>query len=96
MVLPSFGENFGHAIFESFANGTPVIIGNNTPWKEIESQRAGFEVNPEIISELAASITKFNDMSAVDYKIWQCGALAAANNYFNGNNFEKLYLTLFS
>ncbi len=96
MVLPSFGENFGHAIFESFANGTPVVIGNNTPWKNIESQKAGFEVNPENAGELAAVITRFYDMSAAEFKIWQSGALETANNYFNRNNFEKLYLTLFS
>lgn len=96
MVLPSLGENFGHAIFESLASGTPVIIGNNTPWKNIESRKAGLEVDPENERELAASITMFNEMKSEDFKQWQSGALEMANNYFNRNNFEKLYLTLFS
>lgn len=31
-VLPTRGENFGHAIFESLAAGTPAIISDRTPW----------------------------------------------------------------
>lgn len=31
-VLPTRGENFGHAIFESLAAGTPVIVSDRTPW----------------------------------------------------------------
>jgi glycosyltransferase involved in cell wall biosynthesis len=32
-VLPTCGENFGHAIVESMAMGLPVIISDQTPWK---------------------------------------------------------------
>lgn len=32
-ILPTKGENFGHAIFESLMAGTPVLISNKTPWK---------------------------------------------------------------
>lgn len=32
-VLPTKGENFGHAIVESLANGLPVLISNSTPWQ---------------------------------------------------------------
>ncbi|NUM49603.1 MAG: glycosyltransferase [Flavobacteriales bacterium] len=31
--LPSTGENFGHAIFNSLANGRPVVISDKTPWQ---------------------------------------------------------------
>jgi glycosyltransferase involved in cell wall biosynthesis len=30
-VLPTLGENFGHAIVESLSLGLPVIISNKTP-----------------------------------------------------------------
>jgi glycosyltransferase involved in cell wall biosynthesis len=62
MVLPSLGENFGHAIFESFAFATPVIIGNNTPWKNIKEQEIGIEINPNSVDELKEAIHFFNDM----------------------------------
>jgi hypothetical protein len=33
MILPTQGENFGHAIFESLGVGTPVIISDRTIWR---------------------------------------------------------------
>jgi glycosyltransferase involved in cell wall biosynthesis len=32
--LPTKGENFGHAIFESLSAGTPVVISDKTPWTQ--------------------------------------------------------------
>ena len=32
-------ENFGHVIVESWQNGCPVLISENTPWKNLESQK---------------------------------------------------------
>jgi glycosyltransferase involved in cell wall biosynthesis len=43
-ALSTLGENFGHAIFEAMANGLPVIIGDNTPWKGLAAIGAGFDL----------------------------------------------------
>jgi len=32
LILPTHGENFGHAIFEALTFGKPVIISDETPW----------------------------------------------------------------
>jgi glycosyltransferase involved in cell wall biosynthesis len=40
--LPTLGENFGHAIFESLAAGVPVLISDQTPWRDIEARGAGW------------------------------------------------------
>lgn len=31
-LLPTLGENFGHAIWEALSSGTPVVISDRTPW----------------------------------------------------------------
>ena len=54
-VFPTLGENFGHVVFESLAAGTPVILGNDTPWHQIETAGAGWicdPVTPEAVAEL--------------------------------------------
>jgi glycosyltransferase involved in cell wall biosynthesis len=45
MVLPTRHENYGHAIVEAWANGCPVIISKNTPWKNLNVQDLGWDVD---------------------------------------------------
>ena len=58
-VLPTLGENFGHVILESLAAGTPVIVGYDTPWHQIEAAGAGWMCNPTNPEEIAELIRRF-------------------------------------
>ena len=42
--LPTKGENFGHAIYESIIAGTPVLISTETPWKMLEEKEVGWDL----------------------------------------------------
>jgi glycosyltransferase involved in cell wall biosynthesis len=33
-VFPTLGENYGHVILESLSASTPVLLSDQTPWKE--------------------------------------------------------------
>lgn len=41
-VLPTFSENFGIAIAEALASGTPVITTKGTPWTDLEKYGCGW------------------------------------------------------
>lgn len=43
-VLPTKGENFCHAAVESFINGTPVVVSDETPWVGLKGVHAGFDI----------------------------------------------------
>jgi glycosyltransferase involved in cell wall biosynthesis len=43
-VLPTLGENFGHAIVEAWAAGCPVIISDKTQWRQLKEKGLGFDV----------------------------------------------------
>jgi glycosyltransferase involved in cell wall biosynthesis len=96
MILPSLGENFGHAIFESFVYAVPVIIGNNTPWTGIQDRCAGIETDPADTEAIAAAIRRFSNMGDSEYSQWSAGARTMALAYFESNNFEDVYTKLFS
>lgn len=44
-VLPSHTENFGVAVAESLASGTPVIVTKGTPWQVVESVGSGWWID---------------------------------------------------
>lgn len=96
MVLPSLGENFGHAIYESFVEGVPVIIGDNTPWKNIESRKGGFEIYPTDSNAIVEKLKIFAAMDSDTMLTWKIGANSIAQDYCEKNNFEQTYLNLFS
>lgn len=44
-ILPTLGENYGHAIVESILAKTPVIISDQTPWRSLKEQGVGFDIS---------------------------------------------------
>lgn len=44
MLFPTMNENYGHSIYESFSSGCPVIISDQTPWKNLEEKEIGWDI----------------------------------------------------
>jgi glycosyltransferase involved in cell wall biosynthesis len=63
-ILPSRGENFGHAIFDALEAGLPVLLSNRTPWRNLEAQRAGWSLTLEDPRQFAEIIREVARMSS--------------------------------
>lgn len=81
LLLPSRSENFGHAIFEALAAGTPVVIGDKTPWRGLEAAKAGFDIALPDTAGIAAAVDRLAATPASDYAAWRVGARAAAEAF---------------
>lgn len=44
MLLPTLGENFGHAVIEALDAGLPVVISDRTPWRNLEPSGIGADL----------------------------------------------------
>lgn len=59
-LFPTAGENYGHVIAESLTSGTPVLISTETPWRNLQTDGLGWDIDlvqidsfVEIIEKLA-------------------------------------------
>jgi glycosyltransferase involved in cell wall biosynthesis len=66
-VLPTRGENYCHAAVESIINGTPVILSDATPWRDLSQARAGFDIALNKPAEWIASLQTCVDMDEPTY-----------------------------
>jgi len=67
MLLPTSHENYGHSIVEAWANGCPVIISKNTPWKNLRVQDLGWDVDISDIKKLTKAIQEGIDLDFTSY-----------------------------
>jgi glycosyltransferase involved in cell wall biosynthesis len=95
-VLPTQGENFGHAIFEAFCCGRPVLISDQTPWQNLEGKTSGWDVSLNQPDAFSEKIEMVADMNQEEWQNWSMGAHQLAQTVFNDETVKRKYLHLFS
>lgn len=61
--FPTKNENFGHSIHEALRAGLPVLCSDQTPWHELESRNAGWEIPLDRPDLFKAKIEQFAAMT---------------------------------
>ncbi len=56
--LPTRGENYGHVIAEALAAGTPILISDRTPWRNLVAHGIGWDFPLEDPSSFVEGIMK--------------------------------------
>jgi len=78
--FPTAGENYGHVIAESLTSGTPVLVSTETPWRHLQADGLGWDIDlvqmdsfVEIIDRLAqlSSTERLKDRAIVKAKIME-------------------------
>lgn len=64
-ILPSYSENFGMAVAEAMAAGTPVVVSKFAPWAQVGARGAGWSTDVTL-DALSACIEQACDMSDRD------------------------------
>lgn len=96
MFMPSLSENFGHSILESFITGTPVIISDQTMWKNLQEKKAGFDLSLSQKEKFISVIQRCVEMEGGEYRQWSAGALLMAKAFVENDSTLKQNIELFS
>jgi len=90
-VLPTQGENFGHAIFDALSVGVPILISKKTPWQNIEEKGAGFYIVLEDEESLPSILKQVSKWSDEDYAALRNRSMQYAIDYWHKTDFKKDY-----
>lgn len=96
LFLPTRNENYGHVIVESLINGKPVIISDQTPWKDMEQKKAGWDISLEKPQDFITTLERCIQMNQEEYNNWSIGAYEYAISFINNKNVIEDNRKLFS
>lgn len=95
LFMPTQGENYGHIIAESLSLGIPVIISNNTPWKNLQQKNAGYDIDLNNTQKFTETLDELALLKPHDYNIMSEQAKQYYNSAININNLKELYKKIF-
>lgn len=78
--LPTLGENYGHAIAEALSAGTPILVSDTTPWRNLEEAGVGWDLPLDSEEAFAERITEFAALSETEYLAMRQRTLAWAKS----------------
>lgn len=61
--VPSKGENYGHVFVESFSAGTPVLVSNLTPWRNLREKNIGWDISLDNIEDFSKVIESYAQLT---------------------------------
>jgi glycosyltransferase involved in cell wall biosynthesis len=94
-ALATAGENFGHAIYEALAAAKPVLISDQTPWRNLAAKNAGWDLSLEDMHHYTEKIDQLAFMGPEDYNQWSLGARDLATQFAYSKTRHRDYLRLF-
>jgi glycosyltransferase involved in cell wall biosynthesis len=95
LLLPTKHENFGHVIMESWQNACPVIISEHTPWKDLEMNSIGYDINLTNSNKFIESITTFAAMDQSAFEVWSKASFYYAQAFCNDPLLIEANINLF-
>jgi glycosyltransferase involved in cell wall biosynthesis len=94
-VLPTLGENFGHAIVESLSSFRPVLISDKTPWKDVGAAGAGYSL-PLDPSSWTRALQDARQWDQISFESHASSAMKYFNMKFHPDILRGKYMELFA
>ncbi len=93
--LPTFGENFGHVIFDAFLNGRPALISDHTPWRRLKDRKIGWDISLLEKKQFIEAVEEAAGWGQSEFDEQCRDSWNFAHHYLHGSDLKKEYLQLF-
>lgn len=95
LFLPTLNENYGHIIVETFQSSRPVIISDQTPWRDLKTLHVGFDISLNNKKEYINAVENLSQLSQNDFNAICMNCKNYINEHFNLNELKLKYIKLF-
>lgn len=68
--FPTHGENFGHVILEALLAGCPVLISDQTPWRDLEKKGIGWDIPLDQPGRFQSVLQQWVEMDRESRQAW--------------------------
>jgi glycosyltransferase involved in cell wall biosynthesis len=69
--LPTRGENYGHVIAEAMTVGTPVLVADTTPWRDLREAGIGWDLPLSNEEAYVSAIEAADAKGPLEYPPWR-------------------------
>ena len=83
--LPTRGENYGHVVAEAISAGTPVLISDQTPWRNLEAKGVGWDLPLSDEGRFVQAIEAIHRMPIEERQLWRSRIRRFAREVLGGS-----------
>lgn len=94
-LMPTYNENFGHAIIEAMSLGMPIIISDQTPWRNLRRAGVGYDLPLDDPQGFIDALRECINMNEVEYDKMAARASNFAREYLKNSTEIRDHKTLF-
>jgi glycosyltransferase involved in cell wall biosynthesis len=95
-VLPSKGENYGHAIFEAWSAARPCLISDKTPWHHLQRELTGWDLSLDNKQAWLNALAEAAEWKQTSFDSWCRNCREFASQRVDQYNLKQSYIKLFS
>jgi len=96
LFLPTQTENFGHVIVEALKSGRLVIISDQTPWRNLQSEYAGFDIALDDKQKFVDALGMLLNLNQSEFDMMSKTCVSYINHQLNLEEIKAQYIELFN
>jgi glycosyltransferase involved in cell wall biosynthesis len=93
--FPTRGENYGHVIAEALSVGTKVLLSDQTPWRQLETEQIGWDIPLQNLDRFVRIIDGLKVMTAEQINLGRRDIMQKLANRLSDPQIKNANLELF-
>ncbi len=95
LFLPTQNENYGHIIVETLQHARPVLLSDQTPWRNLQKENVGFDISLIDKTKFVEAIQALRALNQLEFDAMSKTCISYINHQLNIEKIKTQYLELF-